>query len=558
MPKIYPTKSDYATAINNPKIAFRKKDPKTKIDEDLDSILVNGKPFKIPSPSNPNIHLPWSASGGFACVFKYQTSNPNKFWAVRCFNQSTSTFDTHYKKVSHYLKNIPCTDYFIDFTFLDEGIRVNGNIYPLLRMEWVEGKDLKSFIKDNLNDPSRLIELGKAWLKLSKELHDSGIAHGDLQHGNILIDELNGGINIKLIDYDSLYFAQDGNSIDDEIKGVEGYQHPLRDSLQKQCLQIDFFSQWVILISIFALAQEPILWQKYNLDNTERLLFSRKDFEDPEYAEIFDDLYQIDPKLTDYFREICQLTKFDDIPSPASALEPDDPIDVTDVFTSSSSKTNINVSPPTPPTDVTDVFTSSSQNQSNSVSNPSSYVDTTNIFTGVSQNSGTNQTQANNISSQPLDATNIFTKNTQQIISQQPTSVVKQLKSENTSLTNKVSVLDKKLGYLSKLAIITTIIATTLAGLSFFQHQERNQMIKQIERLRQQNKLSPGQMNLSSYSFKSEWQKFINLIQGEKVLSPMNIELELKNFNNIIKGKKTLVAIDLDDLIDEMQKKTHI
>ncbi|NEP81855.1 MAG: DUF1036 domain-containing protein, partial [Okeania sp. SIO3B3] len=83
------------------------------------------------------------------------------------------------------------------------------------------------------------------------------------------------------------------------------------------------------------------------------------------------------------------------------------------------------------------------------------------------------------------------------------------------------------------IATISTIISTALVGLSFLQYQERNQVIKQIERLREQNKLPSGKWDLSSYS----------------------LELELENFGNIIEGEKPLIYFDIDDLIKEMRKK---
>jgi Protein kinase domain len=527
-PRIYPTKSDYATAINNPQVAFRKKDPNTKVETDIDSILVNGEAFKIPHPANPNIKQPWSASGGFACVFKYQTFSPKKIWAVRCFNQSTSTFDSHYKKVSQRLKNIPCADYFIDFTFLDQGIRVNGQIYPIVRMEWVEGKDLKTFIKDNIKNKNRLLELAESWLQLSEQLYNAGIAHGDLQHGNILIYEQNGKINIKLIDYDSLYFAQDGNHIDDEIKGILGYQHPLRDSLQKQCLEIDFFSQWVIWISIIALAEEPTLWQTYNLDNTERLLFARNDFDNPHQAQVFDDLSVLSSDVADIFRKICQVKSIQDIPCLAIALKPDDPIDITDIF--------IKIAPPPPPVNPPPPGGSSQT------------IDTTSIFTGSSQKSGGNQSQNNSLS-QSIDTTNIFTGYSQKTGGSQPYNLnlsIQKLQNENQALIQKLDDAEtqlsqqyQKLNILKKIAIsstiISTIIATALAGLSFIQYQERNQLIRQIEQIRRQNNLSPGQWDLSSYS----------------------LDRELENLGNMVEDEKPLVSDDLDELINKMQENTE-
>ena len=252
---LYPSFSDYSSIIRYPQIAFKKKDPQTRQERDLEPILVNGKP--VESLQNGTKSL-WFAAGGFACVFKFETSSPQKFWAVRCFKKSTDDVALHYKKVANNLRSIQgssCFSYFIEFSFLEEGIRVNGNCYPLLRMEWIEGKDLKTYIQNNLNNSNQLKTLAKAWLDLCTELVNAGIAHGDLQHGNILVDDEN-GLKIKLIDYDSLYFPTDGSNVDDQIKGLQGYQHPLRDSLQKQCRELDFFSQWVIYVSIIALAEK--------------------------------------------------------------------------------------------------------------------------------------------------------------------------------------------------------------------------------------------------------------------------------------------------------------
>ena len=84
------------------------------------------------------------------------------------------------------------------------------------------------------------------------------------------------------------------------------------------------------------------------------------------------------------------------------------------------------------------------------------------------------------------------------------------------------------------IAIISTIISTALAGLSFLQYQERNQIISQIKQLRERNELSSGRWNLSSYS----------------------LELELENIGNIIKGEKPLIYFDIDELIKGMQNQT--
>ena len=203
----YPTRTRYHSTVRHPQIAFRNLDPE----------LAVGKPVQIKNAQG--IKDLWFAAGGFACVFKYETFNPNKLWAVRCFLQSTSSVANHYSKVSNHLQKVSCSSYFVEFLFQDRGIMVDGNFYPIVKMEWVEGNNLKDFIRDNQTDKSKINALAQAWVNLSKDLVHAGVAHGDLQHGNILVDDSN-GINLKLIDYDSLYFKVDGNSINDEIKGV--------------------------------------------------------------------------------------------------------------------------------------------------------------------------------------------------------------------------------------------------------------------------------------------------------------------------------------------------
>ena len=312
----YPSRSEYYSAIRNPQFAFRKKDPNSHSERDLDSSLVKGK--AVQRRKGHGITDIWSASGSFAIAFKYETTFPNKTWAVRCFYRSN--FDTigHYKKVLKHLKHTPVKDYFVDFALLEQGIRVQGTCYPILKMEWIEGKNLKKFIKANLGRKNLLKSLAESWLTLSNRLLEANIAHGDLQHGNVIVIDRFNQLNLKLIDYDSLYFAKDFQSVEDSIKGLSDYQHPLRKSLDKRCLEIDFFPQLVIYLSILALAEDKKLWHTYEVDDREGLLFSKADFENPDRAAIFQSLATLPPPipaLANKLQQICQLQDFKQIPS---------------------------------------------------------------------------------------------------------------------------------------------------------------------------------------------------------------------------------------------------
>ncbi|MGL5921350.1 hypothetical protein [Chroococcidiopsis sp.] len=317
----YPSRSEYCSAIRNPQFAFRKKDPQTKIERDLDASLVAGKAVERIKPDGTKDI--WSAAGSFAIAFKFETSSPRKLWAVRCFYRSNFEVKNHYKQALIRLKNSPCRNYFVDSTFLESGIRVQGDCYPILKMEWVEGENLKKFIKANLGKRNVLLSLAERWRELSKNLYDAGIAHGDLQHGNVLVVKSFQQLALKLIDYDSLYFSEDRHSVDDNIKGLSDYQHPLRKSLEKRCLEIDFFPQLSIYLSILALAEDKKLWEVYQLDAREGLLFSRTDFQNPDTGDIFKSLAQLPdpiPELARKMKQICRLKEFRNIPNLETVL----------------------------------------------------------------------------------------------------------------------------------------------------------------------------------------------------------------------------------------------
>lgn len=322
----YPTIGDYYTVIRHPKIAFRKKDPETKIESDLDPLLVNGKPIeKSDFMGSKSL---WIGSGAFACVFKYETYSPRRLWAIRCFTKKITNIESHYKKISRQLNLIQYRKYFLDFKFINEGIKIKGIIYPIIRMEWFEGKNLRSFIKENLSNKNQLMSLANSWKQLSIDLFEARIAHGDLQHNNILINS-DDGINIKLIDYDSLYFLSEGDNVDDVIKGIDGYQHSLRETTSKKCLETDYFSQLVIYISIVAIAENSELWNLYELDKTERLLFSKDDLLAPKNAKIFNELAQASTyvsNLSKQFQKICSETDIRKIPPLHSVINEAEPI----------------------------------------------------------------------------------------------------------------------------------------------------------------------------------------------------------------------------------------
>jgi tRNA A-37 threonylcarbamoyl transferase component Bud32 len=65
-------------------------------------------------------------------------------------------------------------------------------------MEWINGLPLDVYMAEVFQRADVLKFLADLWLKTVGSLRTAGVAHGDLQHGNIIIQ--NG--NIRLVDLD--------------------------------------------------------------------------------------------------------------------------------------------------------------------------------------------------------------------------------------------------------------------------------------------------------------------------------------------------------------------
>ena len=229
--------------------------------------------------------LPRPISGGFASVYKVKC--PNQTWAVRCFLKQYLDQQQRYDAISKQLivSKFPFATH---FHFLKTGIRVQGEWYPIMKMEWVQGESLIRFVECNLGSPEKLLALGNDIVEISRVLNRAGVAHGDLQHGNILV--ANG--KPKLIDYDGM-FVPALKGMGSHESGHPNYQLPRADSDFGP--NLDNFSVWVIYLSLKALSVRPSLWKQFQ-GGDDCLLFRRKDFEAPAQSLLLKELKGI-PEL---------------------------------------------------------------------------------------------------------------------------------------------------------------------------------------------------------------------------------------------------------------------
>lgn len=254
--------------------------------------LIKDKHVSKGTPILDNRGRPIHYTGGFAVVFPF-VINGNK-WAFRCWSADIGNVEKRLHTLSKELKHLQLP-YFCDFSYEKIGIIVGGKAYPTTRMQWIDGKTIKDYICENKNDTNKINKLAENFLKMCETLHKNKIAHGDLQHGNILVD--NQG-QIFLIDYDSVYLPA-LQKIDDIITGLPDYQHPKRKENKFASEKLDYFSELIIYLSIRAIAENPSLVEKYQVKDAERLLFTKEDFENLKQSPIYKDIKLLKTEFTE-------------------------------------------------------------------------------------------------------------------------------------------------------------------------------------------------------------------------------------------------------------------
>lgn len=295
--------SEYREVLQNPQIAF--KNPELK----------KGTVRQTP------LGLPALVSGGFAltaCVTT-QSHGQQRKWAVRCFHKQVPDLQQRYQYISNFLKQ-QADQFFVSFEYESQGIQVQGNWLPILKMAWVDGDSLNQYIENNLKNNQRLQHLAEQIQLVNRRLEQMKMAHGDLQHGNILIR--NQG-EVVLIDYDGMYIPGMPYNNSNEI-GHVNFQHPGRTGAFFND-KIDKFSSIVIYVSLKALANNPQLWQKYHTG--ENIIFSRKDYQEPNNSQLFLELQNITSvnSWVNRLKHLClcnvnDIPKLDDFISPTINL----------------------------------------------------------------------------------------------------------------------------------------------------------------------------------------------------------------------------------------------
>jgi hypothetical protein len=261
-----PAANDYVQALQNPKRVFT-------------SPVLQQAAFVEDS-----MGMPMAVRGASAAVFQARVEGTD--CALRCFLRIGASSEQRNDLVGRYLAQSGVANV-VRPDWLDNEVKVKGSYWPVLRMEWVDGELLSDHVGRlvTTGDYAGLQDLAGKWLSLMNDLEAHSIGHGDLQHGNVLLDRRTG--QLRLIDLDGAWVPPVAAMPPPQELGHPNYSHPRR-SQAHWGPHMDTFSALVIYLSIVALASDRYLsidsdtgprglWSDFHTG--ENLLFKKEDFD---------------------------------------------------------------------------------------------------------------------------------------------------------------------------------------------------------------------------------------------------------------------------------------
>jgi hypothetical protein len=241
--------------------------------------------------------FPMVASGSFSSAYRFRFPNGNHV-AVRVFHPPPQAADrakvdvwrARYAKLQRHFDSIRVPAEIVEVRWIDDGIRVDGRSLPVTVMPWVEAQGLDDWMAGHVGRPEgarALAGFASSWRRAMGDLRAAKLAHGDLHHGNVLIERQSGAM--RFIDYDAMWAPTLAGTANDEI-GHPHYQHPSYFHPQTRARaygpELDRFSALVVYVTAKALEHDPSLWQRFHRAD-DHLVFTHDDYRNPAASPVF-------------------------------------------------------------------------------------------------------------------------------------------------------------------------------------------------------------------------------------------------------------------------------
>ncbi len=268
----WPSATDYIDAVQHPALVFTYGEMKeARFDLDM---------YGIPD----------GCTGSNAVVFRAMLGP--KTVALRCFISQAGLSQQRYLALARHVRDDALgARWMVPATWWDEAVRVKGQQRPVVEMEWVDGRPLDIYVGSLCqSQPGALNLLADRWREMLCQLAVAEVAHGDLQHGNVLVDQTTSAI--RLVDLDSAWVPGMEGLAPPAETGHQAFRHPNRPHSDQWGPHMDTFAGLVVLVSLVALAHRPELWGAYN--NGDNLIFTADDFVAVDATPLWTDLGEID------------------------------------------------------------------------------------------------------------------------------------------------------------------------------------------------------------------------------------------------------------------------
>lgn len=219
---------------------------------------------------------PYRSSGAFAVVFKVKDEQTGKYYALKCFTEEQKGRAESYRQIADELEFVD-SPYLTSVKYLEKEIFVDSSCeedeFPVLLMDWIDGKTLETYIAENYQDNYAMAMLCYRFCKMAAWLRSQPFAHGDIKPDNIMVRPDG---NLTLVDYDGMFVPSMKGQKSPTI-GTKDFSHPLRtvDDFDET---IDDFALASIALSLKAISLNPYLLDEYGA--ADRLLFSAEDYRD--------------------------------------------------------------------------------------------------------------------------------------------------------------------------------------------------------------------------------------------------------------------------------------
>lgn len=253
----WPTLSQYSKAVSVPAASF--------LDAELQMcrpVRVDGRVLVQKSQQN--------------AVFRLQRGA--RSIAIKVFLSPDDTRTSRYQDFLRFMRapravEGELTKYLPRIDYIEQGIRVEDRLYPIVKMEWIEGQTLEQLEADAAN-LGRVDSARHQFRQLVQTMERCGFVHGELEPSNIIVSPE----GLKLIDFDAV-------RVPGALAPLAVSQSSLRHPRESHYVDVytDNFPAWVIDTALVILREQPEL-RFVKLPG--QFIFGHEDFLFPERSDI--------------------------------------------------------------------------------------------------------------------------------------------------------------------------------------------------------------------------------------------------------------------------------